>query len=99
MGQSWPRGQLWPTGSVGAGHRVSRPRGTGSVGDSVGEGARTEKQLDRGLAPTLSCQVEGRGVEAILGIHIGFCGCRAPGVGESGSGKEGVRKREGGERH
>ena len=33
-----PRGQLWPTGSVGAGHRVSRPRGTGSVGESVGEG-------------------------------------------------------------
>ena len=33
-----PRGQLWPTGSVGAGHRVSRPRGTGSIGDSVGEG-------------------------------------------------------------
>ena len=24
--------------SVDAGHRVSRPRGTGSVGDSVGEG-------------------------------------------------------------
>jgi len=34
----WPRGQLWPTGSVGAGHRASRPWGTGSVGDSVGEG-------------------------------------------------------------
>ena len=34
----WPRGQLCPTRLVGAGHRVSRPRGTGSVGDSVGEG-------------------------------------------------------------
>ena len=34
-------GQLWPTGSVGAGHRVSRPRGTGSVGDSAGEGRQT----------------------------------------------------------
>ena len=29
MGQSWPRGQLWLTGSVGG--------GTGSVGDSAGE--------------------------------------------------------------
>ena len=40
-----PRGQLWPTGSVGAGHRVSRPRGTGSVGDSVGEGRRLREML------------------------------------------------------
>ena len=27
-----------------AGHRVSRPRGTGSVGDSVGEGTGTESR-------------------------------------------------------
>ena len=46
-----PRGQLWPTGSVGAGHRVSRPRGTGSVGDSVGECART-RSLSHGTHAT-----------------------------------------------
>jgi len=31
-------GQLWP--ELAPGHRVSRPPGTGSVGDSVGEGSR-----------------------------------------------------------
>jgi len=27
-------------------HRVSRPRGTGSVGDSVGEGTQTDRRTD-----------------------------------------------------
>ena len=35
---------------LGAGHRVSRPRGTGSVGDSVGEGRR---RLARALSHSL----------------------------------------------
>ena len=38
------------------GHRVSRPRGTGSVGDSVGEGTRGVLKIDADLLQRLASE-------------------------------------------
>ena len=54
---------------VAAGHRVSRPRGTGSVGESVGEGAEAAGRGSRGTAAAHKAP----GGEECLGHRLPSC--------------------------